>query len=147
MKHNKITMFFKKHVKFLKFIIVGSFNTFLDISIFSVFTSLIGINAIFANIISTSVTMIVSFFLNSKIVFKSERRNLKVMLSFFAITLFNGWIIQSSIIYIVLNSLKGPLICLSEYNWLFNLFAKVCGVSVSLILNFLGYKYIFKNKQ
>jgi putative flippase GtrA len=128
---------------FSKFLIIGSFNTLVDIILYSILTDLVGLNIIYSNIISTSLTLIMSFYLNHYFVFNSEKKKLSTAWKFVIITLFNVWGIQSLIIYISNHELlKANL--LINHRWTINLLAKLCGVTVSFMLNYLGYKYVFR---
>ncbi len=128
---------------FSKFLIIGSFNTLVDIILYSILTDLVGLNIIYSNIISTSLTLIMSFYLNHYFVFNSEKKKLSTAWKFVIITLFNVWGIQSLIIYISNHELLKATL-LINHRWTINLLAKLCGVTVSFMLNYLGYKYVFR---
>ena len=134
------------HKSLVKFIGVGSLNTILDFIIFSIFANLLGVYPPLASIISTGLTLILSFFLNHHFVFRSNKKRHAVAVQFIFITLFNVWVIQSAIIALIVHSLSSTSI-FSGHIWTLNLVAKLCGVAVSFVLNFIGYRYIFKEKQ
>jgi putative flippase GtrA len=135
----------KRNDALAKFLVVGSFNTVLDLAIFFVLANLIYMNPVPANILSTGFTMCVSFFLNHRYVFRSRKKKRHTALQFVAVTLFNVWLVQSLIIYLVVRLTEGTHL-FSGHAWTLNLFAKLSGVCVSFILNFVLYKYIFHNK-
>lgn len=137
------------------FTLIGGLNTLLDFAILFTLKS-IGFSLILANICSTTVTFVISFFLNKKITFKSETQNKKdiarEMVLFTIITLFGLWVIQNIII-----SITKPIIIyyFGDINILFvnisqNNFAiltsKIIGTIFSLIWNFILYKKVVFKK-
>lgn len=137
------------------FTLIGGLNTFLDFAILFTLKS-IGLSLILANICSTTVTFIISFFLNKKITFKSETQNKKdiarEMVLFTIITLFGLWVIQNIII-----SITKPIIIyyFGDINILFVnisqdnfaiLTSKIIGTIFSLIWNFILYKKVVFKK-
>ncbi|HMH70437.1 MAG TPA: GtrA family protein [Candidatus Saccharimonadales bacterium] len=136
----------RRHIGFVKFLLVGSTNTLIDLTLYFFFSNIIGLNPIIANVLSTGITLCISFFLNHKFVFRSEKKKRSTAIQFVAVTLFNAWIVQSLIIAGVVHSLGNTPFFLSHI-WTLNLLAKLCSVGVSFILNFLGYRYIFKMKE
>ena len=58
--------------QFLKFGLVGALNTFIDYALFSIFTSLLGIHYLLANILSFSIAVTSSFILNRRWTFQSR---------------------------------------------------------------------------
>ncbi len=134
----------QRHESVVRFLFVGSLNTFIDLVLFTIFANFIGITPVVASIMSTGITLCFSFFMNSYFVFRSSRKKRQTVLLFVIITLVNVWGVQSLIIATVLG-LFGDVTFFQEHIWTFNVFAKVCGISVSLVLNYLGYRTIFKN--
>ncbi|MCY1365930.1 GtrA-like protein [compost metagenome] len=135
-----------RHKGVVKFLFVGSLNTIVDLILFFIFANIFNIYAPVASIISTGLTLIMSFFLNHHFVFRSNKRRRTVAVQFVIITLVNVWLVQSSIIGFVVHSYEHTVM-FADHIWTLNLVAKLCGVSVSLVLNFLGYKYIFKDSN
>ncbi len=140
-----LAVIYRQHAGFVKFLAVGSFNTVLDISLYFFFSSIWGLNLILANVLSTGITLCFSFFLNHRFVFRSDRRKRTIAVQFVLITLFNAWVVQSIIITGVVYALGNTAFFLAHI-WTLNLLAKICSVSVSFMLNFLGYRFIFKTK-
>lgn len=86
----------------LRFLVVGSFNTLFDFAMLFAFTSLLHMAAIPANITSTTIAFIVSFFLNRNFTFRSDGANVRRQFILFAlVTLFGLWVIQTIIIAIL----------------------------------------------
>lgn len=130
----------------LRFLLVGSANTLLDFALFMLFANILSIYPVLASILSTGITLIFSFLLNHHFVFKSQKRRRHTLLSFIGVTLFNVWVIQSSVIFVVLHSLDQNKYFL-DHIWTLNLFAKLCGVAVSTVLNYFSYRKIFKEDR
>ena len=143
-----VISFAKSHRGFTKFLGVGSINTAVDFVLFFIFANLLSIFAPLASVLSTGITLVLSFFLNHHFVFRSQKKRRSTAVQFILITLFNVWLIQSAIIWGVVHSI-GNLAYFESHEWTLNLLAKLCGVSVSFVLNFLGYRYIFRlnNKE
>ena len=85
----------KKHETKLRFGIIGGINTALDFGLLFVFSSLFGIPRGFANMLSTSISFIFSFFANKRYTFKSSSKEnvVREMVLFTVVTLFGLWII------------------------------------------------------
>lgn len=133
----------KKHAEKIRYVIVGGFNTFLDFLILFVLVGF-GLDKIPANYISTTVTMIISFFLNKSFTFESKDGNARKQFALFIIITASGlWIIQPIIITFVtwaLASLNLPAPV--------SLFiAKSIATVATLIWNYIWYsRAVFKKK-
>ncbi len=136
----------KRRKGLIKFIGVGSINTVVDLIIFFILANLFGIYPPVASIISTGLTLILSFYLNHRFVFQSQKKKRSTAVYFVIITLFNVWVIQTTIIWFVVHNLQ-VIIFFNEHLWTLNLLAKLAGVSVSFVLNFIGYRYIFSQRS
>lgn len=132
-----------KHKVFAKFFGVGTLNTLVDFLIFFFVANLLHVYPPFASILSTGITLVMSFYLNHSFVFKSQKSKKKAVLKFTLVTIFNVWVIQTTVIALTIYIL-GNTSYFTEHIWTLNLFAKLCGVGVSFILNFIGYRHIFK---
>lgn len=144
--NHPIAVLSRRHIGFVKFLLVGSFNTILDISLYFFFSSILSVHPVLANILSTGITLCFSFFLNHRFVFRSARKKRTTAIQFVCITLFNGWVIQSLIIGSIVHTL-GTTYFFMSHVWTLNLLAKICSVGVAFMLNFLGYRYIFKQRE
>jgi putative flippase GtrA len=144
-----------------KFAGVGVINTVIDFTILNVLSSsYVGLSLITANIVSTTVAMVFSFFANKKVVFKQEKGNpLMQAVLFFAVTGFGLWVLQSGIIYLLTGPLVAPLklaYAIVKAIGLGNLFseafvikngAKVFATIVSLTWNYIAYKKVVFKKS
>lgn len=125
-----------KHGEKLKFLLVGGANTILDFTIYGLLVGALGVVAVGANMISTTICMAVSFVLNYRFVWESKKSKRETAPKFVAVSLFSAWIVQSGIIWVVTAIFGGED--------LVSLVAKVIGIGVGMISNYLGYKYIFR---
>lgn len=131
------------------FSLVGIFNTVFDIALYTVLDEVTH-NIVIANIVSTSIALLVSYILNSKYAFKSET-DLTKLISFLAVTAFGLWVVQTVAIYVINRSLIS-LIPNSLWDSLGSLASaakiilpKLLATGVSLVWNYLWYsRVIFK---
>lgn len=139
-----------------KFGVVGVINTLIDFAIFNLLTSkLFRIHKIPANICSTTIAMVFSFFANRQAVFTSGTGDpaLQAIL-FFVTTGFGLYVLQNGILYLLLIRWQWPRrftgVSLRVIGWysanatdfMLKNGAKALGTIVSLIWNFVLYKYV-----
>ena len=131
----------KNNPQLLRFGIVGGANTALDFGLLFVF-KFIGIPVEIANIMSTGLAFIFSFFANKKYTFKTTNTNvIREMLLFVIITLTGLWGLQTLIITLTHN----PLTQLMGNTDVALLVAKLLATVASLTWNYLFYsKLVFK---
>lgn len=132
------------HASLFRFIFTGVVNTGIDLVLYGIFANLLSIHPILSSILSTGITLCFSYFMNHYFVFRSDKQKRQTAMLFIFVTLTNVWLIQSGIIWVVLHTLASvPFF--SNHLWTFNMFAKLCGVSISTVLNYLGYRKIFRS--
>lgn len=134
----------KKHEDKFRFAIVGAANTIIDFVILFLLT-LLGLNVVFSNIISTSIALIFSFFANKKFTFKNDNAKTKLQFVYFLIiTLFGLWGIQPIIIELTRTILE---LFISSNSYLLVLFiGKTIATCVTLVWNYLLYrKFVFND--
>ena len=131
----------KNNPQLLRFGIVGGANTALDFGLLFVF-KFIGIPVEIANIMSTGLAFIFSFFANKKYTFKTTNTNIiREMILFVIITLTGLWGLQTLIIALTHN----PLTQLMGNTDVALLVAKLLATVASLTWNYLFYsKLVFK---
>lgn len=134
--------FFAKNQKW-RFVIVGGANTALDFVIYNLISKFLFLALPIANMISSFLAMIFSFFVNKKWTFRAQGKNyLREIVLFFLVTIFGIWVIQSGIIFLfqqIFPAFKW------ENFWLKN-FAKIAASIPSLIWNYIMYKkVVFKS--
>ena len=131
----------KNNPQLLRFGIVGGANTALDFGLLFVF-KFIGIPVEIANIMSTGLAFIFSFFANKKYTFKTTNTSvIREMLLFVIITLTGLWGLQTLIITLTHN----PLTQLMGNTDVALLVAKLLATVASLTWNYLFYsKLVFK---
>jgi len=131
----------KKHAEKIRFGIVGIANTALDFLVLFILVGL-GVDKIAANYISTSASLVFSFFVNKSFTFTSTTGNAKKQFALFIIiTLIGLWAIQPLIIAGVTAALTG-----SGWSDGVTLFiAKIIATVASLIWNYVFYsRLVFK---
>ena len=97
----------KNNPQLLRFGIVGGANTALDFGLLFVF-KFIGIPVEIANIMSTGLAFIFSFFANKKYTFKTRETNVvREMILFVIVTLTGLWGLQTLIIVLTHSPLTG----------------------------------------
>lgn len=145
-KNDQFLLFVQKYESIVRFLFVGTINTFIDLSLYSIFANLIGASPIFSSLLSTGITLCFSFFMNYYFVFRSSRDKKQSAVLFILTTLFNVWVIQSLVIALSLRILNETTYFVA-HKWTLNIVAKLCGVSVSLVLNYIGYRFIFSKPE
>lgn len=140
----RVGSWLRGHGSFLRYALVGGFNSLLDLSLFSLFAVLLQLDVLLANVISTTITMCVSYLLNRFWVFRSDAGWASTAAGFVAVTLFSGLVIQSGVIWLVLQA--GTTIAPAfPYEFLAPI-AKVAAMGVGMVTNYLGYRWLFGAK-
>ncbi len=124
-----------------RYLIVGLFNTGLDLLLFTALAVAVGLPPVIANVVSTIVVMTISFFLNRAWVFRAEGAGLRAYVAFVAVTLFSGLVVQSLVILGVLGLADVVVPDLSHD--IAAPLAKVAAMGVGMVSNFLGYRWVF----
>jgi putative flippase GtrA len=136
-------------LQFVKFIMVGLANTAVDFGILNLLMATTGIYSgtkiFFLNSISFVVSVIHSYFWNKFWTFKAKKTEAtKEFLQFLIVSII-GLLINGGIVYMITTWLK-PMFGLKEEYWANA--GKVAATAISLIWNFIGYKFIvFKKKN
>lgn len=140
-------------MKLTRFATVGVFNTLFDISILNTLVFLVHVPYVAANLVSASVSMSVSYFLNHHVVFRhKESHSVKKFAHFFAVTGLGILGIQSLVIYAVTHLLAphGHAVAsvihalhigLSARAFELNI-AKICAVLTAMTWNFTIYHLV-----
>jgi len=147
-----MTLIQKINLKFVIFVLVGVFNTLLDLVVYLIFYEKTK-SIIVSNLIATSIAMISSYFLNARLTFKKHKLSLKMFILFILITAFGLWILQTGFIILI-----SPIVndIPSSFFHLFGLhiyliragLSKVLAIAVSFLWNFIWYdRVIFKNND
>jgi putative flippase GtrA len=138
-----------------KFGIIGVINTIIDFGIFNFLTGGLKLHKIPSNICSTTVAMIFSFIANRDAVFHAGSGNpFEQGVLFFAVTGFGLYVLQTGVFYMLLDYWAWPqrlvaravrrIDSVAQISTDFALrnSVKVCGTIVSLVWNFILYKYV-----
>ena len=133
----------KKHAEKIRFGIVGLANTAIDFGILFILAQGFLVPDLIANIISTSVALTFSFFINRSFTFKSSSKlKAKQIILYIAITLFGLWVLQN-IVILGITSIVGPLHLPA---WFVLFVAKGFATVVSLIWNYVLYSRLVFRK-
>ena len=132
-----------KHEK-IRFGLVGLVNTAVDFILLNLLADFLGLQVVVANIISTTLAMLLSFGLNKKAVFRSDGGTAKQFILFMTVTLGGLWLVQTTVLALV----HGVLVDhgLSEFIAL-NI-GKLIGICFGLVWNYLWYsRVVFKESD
>lgn len=142
----------KRLERFSRFFLVGIFNTLFDFSILNALVFGFGMQKISANIVSTSLSMSISYLLNHRFVFREDgKKNVRQFVLFIIITAFGLYVLQSATIYFLAHSWTWPAHTIHAFlNWLVDgvfskefvelNFAKIIATLITMIWNYELYK-------
>ncbi|MCX6740473.1 MAG: GtrA family protein [Candidatus Parcubacteria bacterium] len=116
--------------QFLKFCLVGVFNTAFDFVVYYFLTRALGVYYLFANLISVFLAMTASFFLNKKWTFKNNDKQVKTQYFKFALVNLVYFILNNGLIFIGVNYFGWP-----------DLWVKAAATVIGLFWNFGANKY------
>lgn len=137
--------------QFSKFVVVGLLNTGIDFAILNALTILTGItqgaSMILLNTISFTAATTNSYFLNKHWTFRDKEKNSeeKKFFQFIAVSLI-GAVINGGIVFAVTTYAKPAFGSLGLGDQLWVNIAKVLATGISLVWNFLGYKFVVFKK-
>ena len=134
----------RKHATKVRFGLVGAANTALDFGLLLVLANFFAVPHVIANIISSSIAFVSSFFANKKYTFKTTGQSVvREMILFTVVTLFGLWVIQSAIIAL----LTPPIQAIVTNDTITLVIAKLVATLASLTWNYILYsKIVFKLK-
>jgi putative flippase GtrA len=114
---------------FRRFTVVGVVNTAIDVALFALLNAPLGI--VLANFLSTSAGMTFSFLVNGRFTFGARRVALRDAVLFMAANASTMWVLQPLLIVLAHDAFSAPM-----------LVAKVGSLGVSVVANFLLYRYV-----
>lgn len=126
-----------------RYLIVGILMSLLDLVLFTTFSVLFGWHEVLSNVISTLVTVCVSFLINRTFVFRAGRPSLRSFFSFAGVTLASGLVLQSFVIWGLVQVAStvvpaaGDAVLLPA--------AKISAMALGAMANYLGYRWVFKH--
>ena len=139
-----LKQFFSRHAEKIRFVLVGGTNTVIDFVILFVLFNAIGLDKLVSNIISTSIAMVLSYFMNQRFTFKTEKQTPKQFIYFIVITLIGLWGIQS----LIISTLSQYLEQIIGNENMRLLVGKVIATSASMLWNFVLYKkFVFTDRK
>lgn len=135
----------RKHATKVRFGLVGAANTALDFGLLLVLANFFAVPHVIANIISSSIAFVSSFFANKKYTFKTTGQSVvREMILFTVVTLFGLWVIQSAIIAL----LTPPIQAIVTNDTITLVIAKLIATLASLTWNYVLYsKIVFKTSH
>ena len=135
----------KKHATKVRFGLVGAANTALDFGLLLVLANFFAVPHVIANIISSSIAFVSSFFANKKYTFKTTGQSVvREMILFTVVTLFGLWVIQSAIITL----LTPPIQSIVTNDTITLVIAKLVATLASLTWNYILYsRIVFKTSH
>ncbi len=136
-----------------QFGLVGVVNTLIDFGLFNILSAPGRLTLVQANLISTTVAMIVSFFANRKLVFREHSGPFwRQVISFYLVTAFGLYVLQTGTIKLLTEVWLGPAdaavtLChalgVSGHDqFIIKNFAKLVGTIISLAWNYVAYKKV-----
>lgn len=136
----------------VRFVVVGAMNTVLDFAILNLLVGVFHAPLIPANIASTTISLVFSFTLNKKAVFRGgSGATPKQFVLFVVVTLIGIWVIQNLIMVNVYAWLESALQAhqdTSWLNWLLLNAAKAAATLFSAVWNYLWYsRVVFRQKE
>ena len=126
-----------------RFALVGGVNTVIDFGVLFSLVTFLHTPTLVANIVSTSMALIVSYLLNKRAVFRNtDLHNRSQIIKFVIVTLTGLWILQGLVIVSVMTLLWVSTTVSSEAMLLL---AKLTATAVTLTWNYLLYsRIVFK---
>ncbi len=121
----------------------GVFTSLLDFLLFTFFVAVVRLDYLIANVISTCVTLCVSYLINRRLVFRSEQRSVWGFIAFLSVTLFNGLVVQAVVIWSASQAMTALLPWLSDAAA--KSAAKIVAMGVGAGANYLSYRWIFRD--
>ena len=130
------TRYMNIHKQLTTFAVIGILNTAIDITIYTLLIWLT-VPLLLAIIISTTVGMIGSYFLNRRFTFKTNRQPI---VQFICITVTGLWVLQPVVIWLLIQ-------LLGITSTLGLSMAKLAATSISLMWNFVWYRIVFQGTK
>ena len=133
--------------RLIRFISIGLINTAVDVTIFLALREL-RVPIFFANVISTSIALGLSYILNSRFTFQSTAQTKRSLPLFLLVTLAGLWLLQPAVIKIALVTLHtgtfdSLLVAVAgQPSSLYELLAKLAATPATLIWNYVLYKNV-----
>ncbi len=126
---------------FPRYLVVGVFTSALDFGLFTLLAVGVGIPPVAANIVSTAVTICVSYLINQRWVFRSKKATWGSFVSFASVSLITGMIVQSGVIWAITHA--APTLMPSWNADLVKPGAKIVAMGIGALCNYLGYRTVF----
>lgn len=122
--------------------LIGGLNSLFDLALFTILNVGLHVNEVVANVTSTSVTMLISYFMNRGFVFRSRHTSWMTAAGFVVVTLFSGWVLQSGVVWVIITLASAIDIPLT-WKLAISPAAKICAMGVGAVFNYIGYRFVF----
>lgn len=145
--------------KVIRFASIGVINTLIDITILNSLVYFFALTPLLANLISASISISLSYFLNHHLVFRSDKsHSIKSFAHFFLVTGLGILVLQSIVIFLLIQllgtrgvgvnyALKSVGITQISTKVINLNIAKICAVLVTMIWNFAFYHFVIFKKD
>lgn len=127
---------------FPRYLVVGVFTSLLDFTLFTTLSVPIGLPPVLSNVVSTTITICVSYLINQRWVFRSRSSTWATFFSFASVSLVTGLLIQTGLIWGLVH--LGNSLFPGAGVALINPAAKILSMGVGAMCNYLGYRFVFK---
>lgn len=141
---NKVIQICIRHPRLRKtvcYLGVGASLGIVDFILFAAFTILLRFPPILANVICTSTTSSISFYLNRKWVFKEANAHALTFLGYIAVTLTSAYVVQNLVLMTAMRLL--PAVTVLPRSFVLST-AKLAAQMLGALTNFLGYSLVFR---
>ena len=131
--------------KKVRFVAAGVLNTGIDFTIFNLAIFAFGFKTWLANLCSTTIAMVISYFVNKVLVFDDRQAmNHRQFLAFIAVTVVGLWGLQTVIVVGLSKALRPAAAAIlggsaTTVHWLTSNVAKAVGTVASAVWNYLWY--------
>ena len=98
LRQNKL---YQQHQEKVKFVLVGGTNFLLDLGIYTLLANVLGWHQIPANVISVTIAMCFSFYMNYHYVWHSKKNLYETIVGFLAVSMFSNYLVQNAVISLV----------------------------------------------
>lgn len=130
---------------FPRYLVVGVFTSLLDFSVFTILAVPVGVSPVVSNVVSTAVTICVSYIINRRWVFRAQRATWASFFSFASVSLITGMLIQSAVIWMVVHA--GTTFATGLDPAMIKTGAKIIAMGVGAMCNYLGYRTVFRRSD
>lgn len=130
---------------FFRYLLTGATISLLDLTLFTWFSVGLDLHVAVANVLSTILAICVSYLINRFFVFRAARASWSTFLGFTTVSLFNGMLLQSLIIWFLVA--VTPILISDVPSALLVTVSKVIAMGVGALANYFGYRLVFRKRE